>query len=285
MSNSLKYPQIREASASSWSSNSRRLVRKTVKTLERNLRPLILIAVIWEVTALVTNASPILMPRLQAIGVEAANLISGGVLFQHVAYTLFRLIIGFVLGLGVGVLSGLIATRVKWFEEISVPIAAMLMPIPVLAFVPLFILWFGLGNLPVIGLVFMGVVTPVFVNVFSGARSVDQTLIAAAESMGAKGGVLFRTMILPGSLPYVIGGARVGLARGWRAVIAGEMVSASSFGLGWMIFHAQSLLQTAIVLVGIALIGLTGVFLERMLFTRLERATVGRWGMMQFSGE
>ena len=249
--------------------------------LWRSLRPLLAVLLIWEVIGRVLDMSPLLLPPLSEIG---SNLVSGfasGILFQHIGFTLFRLFTGFFIGAVIGIVMGLISGRVKLVADWTVPLAALFLPIPSLAFVPLLILWFGLGNWPVILLVALASSMPVFMNCYTGTLTVDPVQINAAQSMGASGRTLFWKVILPGALPHVMGGVRVGFARGWRATIAGEFVAATGFGLGWFIFTARSFLQTANVLVGIMLIGVVGLIVEKLLWERIERKTVVKWGMVE----
>jgi ABC-type nitrate/sulfonate/bicarbonate transport system permease component len=255
--------------------------RYVLRQIYRSARPLVAILVLWEVMARVMGWSPILVPPLLDIWNALWFGLSSGILLQHTGWTLFRLFSGFFLGALIGIVMGLISGRVRWVADWTVPLVSLLLPIPALAFVPLFILWFGLGNLPVILLVGLASSMPVFMNTYTGTLTVDPIQVNAAQSMGARGRTLFRKIILPGALPHIMGGVRVGFARGWRAVIAGEMVSATGFGLGWMIFTARSFLQTANVLVGIIFIGIVGLLCEKLLWENIERKTVVKWGMVQ----
>ncbi|MPZ88796.1 MAG: ABC transporter permease subunit [Nitriliruptorales bacterium] len=256
-------------------------LRHLLGQIVRAGRPLLAVLILWELAARILGWSPILVPPLAAIFEAMWVGIISGTLPRHVAWTLFRLFSGFLLGAAFGIVAGMISARVKWVADWTVPLVSLFLPIPALAFVPLFILWFGLGNVPVILLVAMASSMPVFMNAYTGTLTVDPLQINAAESMGARGRALFRRVILPGSLPYVLSGVRVGFARGWRAVIAGETVSATGFGLGWMIFTARSFLQTANVLVGIIFIGVVGLLCEKLLWETLEQKTVVKWGMVQ----
>ena len=260
------------------------VLRSVLMQVVRGLRPLLALAIIWEVVARVTDASPILLPRVFSILEAIWDGLASGFLLQHIGWTTFRLFAGFTLGASLGILLGLMSGRIRWLADWTVPLVALFLPIPVLAFVPLFILWFGLGNVPVILLVAFGASMPVFMNSYTGTLSVDPVQIDAGQSMGARGRTLFWKIVFPGSLPYIVSGIRVGFARGWRAVIAGEMVSATGFGLGWMIFSAQSLLQTANVMVGIIFIGVVGLVYEKLLWETLEQKTVVKWGMLSSGG-
>ncbi|MPZ53835.1 MAG: ABC transporter permease subunit [Acidimicrobiia bacterium] len=261
--------------------DQRSALRQLGGQIYRAGRPLIAIFVIWEIIGRAFGMSPLLLPRLADIADAFASGITSGILFQHIGLTLFRLFTGFAIGGTVGIVMGIISGRVKAVADWTVPLAALFLPIPSLAFAPLLILWFGLGNFPVIVLVALASSMPVFMNCYTGTLTVDPVQVNAAQSMGASGRSLFWKVILPGSLPHVLGGIRVGFARGWRAVIAGEFIAASGFGLGWFIFTSKNFLQTANVLVGIILIGVVGLLVEKILWERIERKTVVKWGMVE----
>ena len=209
-----------------------------------------------------------------------ARLTWNGILPLHALTTIARLAAGFGLGAVVGIVIGMAMGRSRWAEEILLPIVSVGNPIPGLAYAPLFVIWFGLGDLPAILLVGFSASFPVAVNTWTGVKAVKEIWIRAAETMGAGERQLFRKVVLPGSLPYVLTGLRLGLARAWRVLIAVEMLTAVREGLGWLIFGAREFLNTDVMLAGIAVIGLVGLGLEKLVFERLERFTVVRWGML-----
>ena len=256
-------------------------LRLLARKVWRAVRPLLAVMILWEIIGRILGASALLLPPLLDIGEAMLDGFASGILFQHIGVTLFRLFAGFLLGGTLGIIFGLISGRVKVIADWTVPLCALFLPIPSLAFVPLYILWFGLGNLPVIILVAVASSMPVFMNSYTGTLTVEPVQVHAAQSMGATGRALFWKVVLPASLPYVIAGVRVGFARGWRAVIAGEFVAATGFGLGWFIFTSRAFLQTANVLVGIILIGVVGLIVEKVLWETIERRTVVKWGMVE----
>lgn len=179
-----------------------------------------------------------------------------------------------------GVALGVLMGRSRWAEELLLPLVSVGNPIPGLAYAPLFVIWFGLGDLPAILLVGFSASFPVAVNTWTGVKAVKEIWLRAAEAMGAGPRDLFRKVVLPGSLPWVLTGLRLGLARAWRVLVAVEMLTAVRIGLGWLIFGAREFLNTDVMLAGIAVIGIVGLALEKLVFERLERFTVVRWGMM-----
>jgi ABC-type nitrate/sulfonate/bicarbonate transport system permease component len=171
--------------------------------------------------------------------------------------------------------------RYQWSEDLLLPLVAFGSPIPGLAYAPLFVLWFGLGDLPAVLLVAFAAAFPIVLNTWTGVKAVKEIWIRAAQSMGAADRQLFWKVVLPGALPYVLTGLRIGLARAWRVLIAVEMLTSVSLGLGWLIFGAREFLNTDVMLAGIAVIGIVGYLLEKLVFQKVEELTVIRWGMMQ----
>jgi ABC-type nitrate/sulfonate/bicarbonate transport system permease component len=180
-----------------------------------------------------------------------------------------------------GVTLGTLMARVRMVERLLAPVVGLMLPIPALAWVPVFIIWFGLGELSTILLVGFAATFPIIVNTRMGVMAINPIWIRAATVMNASRHLLFWKVILPGALPLILAGMRIGLARCWRAVIAGEMLAATAWGLGWAIFNAMEVLNTDVVLAVIIGIGLTGVLVESLLFTALERRFLVRWGMVR----
>ena len=209
-----------------------------------------------------------------------ARLLGNGVLVAHGAGTLARLVAGFALGAALGVTLGLAMGRLRWVEALLLPVVSVGNPIPGLAYAPLFVIWFGLGNPPAILLVGFAAAFPVVVNTWTGVKAVKEIWIRAAQSMGAREREMFRKVVLPGALPWILTGLRLGLGRAWRVLVAVEMLTSVKLGLGWLIFGAREFLATDVMLAGIAVIGLVGLALEKLAFEPLERFTVVRWGML-----
>ena len=152
------------------------------------------------------------------------------------------------------------------------------MPIPSLAWVPVFILWFGLGNAATIALVFYAATFPVIFNTWTGVRSVNRLWIRSAEAMGADEKSTVSESDLAGALPFVITGFRQAFARAWIAVVGGEMIAATSWGLGWVIFDSKEFLNTDVMLASLAVIGIIGLAFERLIFQAIEQRTVAPLG-------
>jgi NitT/TauT family transport system permease protein len=245
--------------------------------------PFIIFAVIaaaWELLANYGGFSPKLVPGLGVIAETLVRLAGNGVLAAAAVATLYRLVAGFVLAALIGVAVGIAMGRRQWVEDTLLPIVAFLYPIPGLAYAPLFVLWFGLGDFPTILLVGISSCFTVIINTWKGVKAVKPIWLRSAEVMGARDRDMFRRVVLPGALPYILVGLRLGLAQSWRILIAVEMLMSVQRGLGWLIFGAQTFLTTDVMLASIATIGIIGIVLEREIFARIERLTVVRWGMV-----
>lgn len=251
-----------------------------IRSAARGLAALGLAGLIWEGFARSGLFPPTLTPSLVGIVWTIGGMAADGSLFVHVLFTLFRVLCGLLIATAAGIPLGILVGRWRWAERLVMPLINLLMPIPSLAWVPLFILWFGLGNAATISLVVYAATFPIVFNVWSGVRSINQLWIRAAQAMGAEGGALFRKVVLPGTLPMLVAGLRQAFARAWIAVVGGEMIAATAWGLGWVIFDSREFLRTDVMMGALGVIGVLGLAFERLVFGAIEQRTVGRWGML-----
>jgi len=226
---------------------------------------------------------PALLPSLAAVARALLQGIADASLPAHALATLLRVLFGLALAVTIGLPLGVLMARHKMIEGVLMPLVSALMPIPSLALLPLFILWFGLGNPTAIGVVCYAAVFPLLLNAWAGVRAVNPLWLRAAGAMGAGERVLLGKVVLPGALPFLIIGLRQAFQRAFIAVIGAEMLAASDRGLGWVMFDAKEFLRADVMLASLALIGLIGLLCERLVFGPLERATVERWGMLTAS--
>ncbi len=240
----------------------------------------LVLALGWELLARYGGFPPKLVPGLGTISATFVRLTETGVLAAAAGATLYRLLAGFMIAATVGVTLGILMGRYEWIEDTLLPIISFLYPIPGLAYAPLFVLWFGLGDAPTILLIGVSSSLIVIINTWKGVKAVNPIWLKSAQVMGALDRQMFRRVILPASLPYILVGLRLGLANAWRLLIAVEMLMSVQRGLGWLIFGAQTFLNTDVMLATIAVIGAIGILLERQVFARVERWTVVRWGMV-----
>jgi NitT/TauT family transport system permease protein len=262
------YPKAQQVAAARWSA------------LAAAALPLLVVGALWEVAAQLNLFPARLFPSLETVASTLLRLTVSGVLPHHALDTIVRLACGFALAAVVGVSIGIVVGRSRLGEDLIMPLVSMAAPIPGIAYAPLFLLWFGLGNLATILLVGFVSVFPIIFNTWTGVKAVKEVWLRAALAMGADSRRLFYKVILPGALPYILTGLRLGLAQAWRILIGVEMLAAVPWGLGWMIFGAREFLNTDVMLAGVLVIGAIGLALEKLVFKRLEDITVVRWGMM-----
>lgn len=225
--------------------------------------------------------APALVPTLPAVGLTLWSMLVDGTMESHAAATLMRVFVGLALSSSTGLVLGFLMARYRAVEGFFSPLVSALMPIPSLAWAPVFILWFGLGDVATILIVFYASTFPMLINTWSGARAVNPLWLRAARAMGASGPRLFWKVIVPGASPFIITGLRLAFQRAWIAVVGAEMLAASAYGLGWVIFDAKEFLNADIMLSSLAVIGAIGYVFERLVFGSLERATIVRWGMLR----
>lgn len=285
---------------------TRRAISLWVKI--RPVYPFLVIMGLWQIAAMQAGGNyGLLFPTVDQIAVRAWELVTGPLmralaadpnlplldyfyylgrspLLWHTLATAWRLPLAFALGALVGIPIGILMGRYAFWESFFVPVLAVLLPIPALAWTPMAILWFGLGDITVIIIIAFASFLPVAMAVWTGVKTVNPVWIRAAQSMNASKMTIFRTVVLPGSLPMIMSGMRIGLARAWRAGVGAEAFAGIRWGLSAGIFNAQEFLDIAFMMVAIAVLGLFGYALEKVLFQPIESRTVIRWGMMEAIG-
>jgi ABC-type nitrate/sulfonate/bicarbonate transport system permease component len=217
--------------------------------------------------------SPILLPPPHEVLEAAIKLTLSGELPRDIAASLGRVVFGFliaaVLGVGLGTLIG----RSRTIERLLEPALELMRPIPPLAFLPVFVLWFGIGESSKVAFITYAAFFPIFTTTNEGIKFVDILLIRAAQTLGASEAQIFRLVVLPGAMPSIITGLRVGFAQCLFVIVAAEFIAADS-GLGFLINDSRSFFLMSNMLVGAIVIGLLGLVfnsLLRRLETRLLR--------------
>ncbi|WP_081710850.1 MULTISPECIES: ABC transporter permease [unclassified Afipia] len=226
---------------------------------------------LWQLLSTFEIINPLLLPSPIVLLSTMRDMIVDGSMFVHAAASLERVLVGFAIAAIVGMTLGVALGWWSLASELIKPIVEALRPIPPIAWTPLAILWFGVGNAPSYFLVFIGAVFPIFVNTFAAVKGLDHTQVNAARCLGAGPRLLVTDVVIPGALPIIFPGLRIALGVGWMCVVAAELIAAQS-GLGYMIQQSRMLLQTHYVLTGMVVIGIIGfamdvgmVWLERRL--------------------
>ena len=225
---------------------------------------LTIILLFWKVVSANLSIQSALPPPEKVLyaGLEMWH---SGELIQDVSASLNRILIGFSLAFTGAIIVGIVAARyVKIYRNISV-FLDLLSSIPPIAWTPLAILWFGIGNAPAYFIVFLGAFFPMFVSFYSGIARIDRNLISAAKTLGATQTLVVLRIILPGALPAILTGIRTGLAVGWFNVIAAELIGVRS-GLGYKIQLSRTLLSTENVIALMIIIGVIGWIMAKFVF-------------------
>ncbi len=257
--------------------------RPRMRSLRRGVIAMVVAASAYEAVARSGAFPAALFPTIPDILATLADALADGSMPRHAVYTLYRVLAGFAGAILLGLPLGVLMARYRPIERFFMPLVTALMPIPSFSLVPLFMLWFGIGNLTTILIVLYAATFPVVINTWSGVRAVNPLWLRAATVMGADEAALFRKVIVPGAFPFIITGVRQAFLRAWIAVVGAEMIAASDWGLGWVIFDAKEFLNTDIMMASLIVIGLLGFVFERLVFGTLERVTVLRWGMVRLA--
>ncbi|QKJ86630.1 Alkanesulfonate transporter permease subunit [Paramixta manurensis] len=218
--------------------------------------PLLLI-VVWQIASQSGWLSTRILPSPENIVITFWHLSASGELWQHLAISSWRALVGFSIGGSIGLLLGLITGMSRWGERVLDTSIQMLRNVPHLALIPLVILWFGIDETAKIFLVALGTLFPIYLNTWHGIRNIDRGLVEMARSYGLSGWSLFAQVILPGALPSIMVGVRFGLGLMWLTLIVAETISANS-GIGYLAMNAREFLQTDVVVVAIILYALLG---------------------------
>jgi len=227
------------------------------------LLTILILLLIWQVSSIIYGNYD-LFPSPLTIGSQLIKLFLYQNFIIDILTSLKRVLIGFLFASFTGILLGIAAGMSRKLSNIIKPIIELLRPIPPIAWIPLAILWLGLGDLPAIFLVFLGSFFPIFSNTYLGVTSVDKKYIKAALSLGATTKDIIIHVLIPSSLPNIFTGLKIGLGFGWMAVIAAELVGAQS-GLGYFIQMNRLMLDMNNVITGMITIGAVGALLNLLL--------------------
>jgi NitT/TauT family transport system permease protein/taurine transport system permease protein len=235
-----------------------------------------LIVLLWHIVTTYNLVTPVILPSPGSVAAAFVDILINGYagvsLAAHLGASLARVAVAYAAAVILGVVLGLLRGRYQLFDAALLVPAEVLRPIPALGIIPLIILWFGIGELSKILVIWLCVFLIVMLNTQAGVRSCPQDLVRAGLSLGASSFQIFRHIVLPSALPQITTGMRVGLGAGLTILVASELL-ASNRGLGFVVLDASNFFRTKEVFVGIALIGLLGFLSDRGL-TWLSRRLV-----------
>jgi NitT/TauT family transport system permease protein len=233
-----------------------------------------LVVAAWWIAVAVTHS--LIFPTPAQVVTGTLELVEDGTLWRHIGASLFRVAAGFLLAVIVAVPLGLWMGWVRGAFRTLNPLVQLLRPISPIAWIPLAILWFGVGDASPIFLIFLSSVFPLVVQTAAGVHTIERQYLQAAENFGVSRAKLFFQVVIPAALPQIIVGMRVALGVAWLVVVAAEMIALHS-GLGYLIIDSRNAgNRYDLVVAGMVIIGLTGLVLDGSM-RRLERLNAVRW--------
>ncbi len=247
--------------------------------LLRLISPLAVLA-LWQLAATAGLLPADMLAAPAKVASTTVDLIRAGTLPDALAVSLQRVLYGFVIGAPAGVGLALVAGLSRVGEYAVDPLLQMLRALPLFGLIPLFILWFGIGEEPKVLLVALGVLFPLYLNTYAGIRSVDAKLAEVGRVLRLSRLALIRHIVLPGALPQLLVGLRQSLGVAWLALIVAEQINASS-GLGWMINDAREFLRTDVIVVGLVVYAVLGLLTDSLVRLLERRALAWRRGFIE----
>ena len=238
--------------------------------LRRFASPLLLV-LLWEAASMAGLISPRTLAAPSTVLASAWELLLSGELPRHLLVSLGRVALGLGIGVTAGAALALVAGLSRLGEEIVDAPLQMLRTLPFLALVPLFILWFGIGEVPKVALVALGTTFPVYLTLFAGIRGVDPKLVEAGRVFGLDRRGMVRHVVLPGALPSGLVGLRYALGTAWLSLVIAEQINASA-GIGFLINDARDFLRTDVIVVGLLVYALLGLGADALMRAVERRA-------------
>lgn len=223
----------------------------------------IVVLILWELVSHSNLIEPYFLPPVTKIVKTLYSLIMTGEVFPHVGISLMRGICGYMLAAIIGISLGLLIAWSKLFENIFDPLIELIRPISTFALIPIFFVWFGIGNGSKVAIIFKACFFPIVINTIAGIKGVDAKLIKAAQSLGARGSQVWTKVLIPSALPMIVTGLRISTAITMLAIVGVEMLAADS-GIGFLIIDAQRVFATDRMFAGIIIISLLGFSLDRI---------------------
>jgi NitT/TauT family transport system permease protein/taurine transport system permease protein len=253
---------------------------RRIEALSFGMLPFVTLLGGWLLLPYVVQYPAYMLPPVAAVLGFAWDVLRDGSLVRDVLASLARLAIGFCIGMALAVPLGIGIALNRHVADLFRPVLSFLQAIAGIAWVPLTLVWFGVGNGSVIFVVANTIFFAALYNTVMGVQSIPLALHRAVRSHGGRGLSLLTNLILPGAFVQILLGVRTSMAYGWRALVASEMIAGSN-GLGYMTMDAVQWQRTEAILLGMIVIGILWVLMDRAIFTEIERRTVARWGLLQ----
>jgi taurine transport system permease protein len=256
-----------------------RFVRRLVGAATFAL-PLLVLFALWPIVIALFDVNPRVFPSVAMVWGALVESVRDGSLPAHVGASLGRVVVGTVLGILVAVPLGIAMGVSRDVSTFLTPLFRFFSVLAGIAWIPIATLWFGYGFGAITFVIFNAVFFIVAYNTLLGVSAIPMRLRHAAASLGAGGWAMLTEVLLPGALPNIVTGIRTGLGFAWRGLIAAEMI-ATNVGLGYMLFVARDFYRTEVIVLGMIIIGLIWLLIDRLILAPVERATIERWGLVQ----
>lgn len=231
------------------------------------------ILALWQGLFHLGYIKPLILPPPTQVAATFWDLLKSGAMARHVGISVLRVLEGFGIAAFLGLVLGVAIGLSRTLDRLTDLIIQVVKPIPPIAWIPLAILWFGIGEQSKVYIIFLGAFFPVIINTIDGIRQTDQKFVEVARILAVPRCKFVRQVVLPGALPAIMTGIRVGLMVAWMCVVAAELIAASS-GIGYLIMDARQLSQSDVVLVGMITIGVVGKVMDSII-KRIEKRLVG----------
>jgi taurine transport system permease protein len=242
--------------------------------------PLLALLLLWHLVVTLFDVSPRVFPGVAVVWQAFVAAVADGTLIQHITASLTRVAVGTVIAILMAVPLGIAMGVSRAVSVFLTPLFRFFSVLAGIAWIPIATLWFGYGFGAITFVIFNAVFFIVAYNTLLGVSTIPKHLRYAAASLGAGRWRMLTEVLLPGALPNIVTGIRTGLGFAWRGLIAAEMI-ATNVGLGYMLFLARDFYRTEVIVMGMIVIGLIWLLLDRLLLAPLERSTIERWGMVQ----
>jgi len=240
----------------------------------------VLLIGLWELLIRIFQIPKVILPSPTDVVLSLQESLADGSLLVDLGASFTRLIVGLVIALTIGVLLGVFLAKVKTADETLGSLIIALQSIPSIVWLPLAIMWFGLNEKSVIFIIVLGAAIVMTINMRTGIKNVTPLYIKAAQTMGSGGIDLFFRVIMPASIPYAVTGLRLAWAFAWRALMAGELLSTGP-GLGYTLKYASDFGRMDMVIAIMVVIGAIGVIVDLLIFQRIEKRVMLKWGLEQ----
>jgi ABC-type nitrate/sulfonate/bicarbonate transport system permease component len=260
-----------------------RAVIRQVRGWNRHLfgvLPIIAVVAAWYAVSQYADIPEYKLPPLAKVADRGLSMIADGSLVMHTWESIKRLVIAFAIGNGLAIPIGITVAMNRHVADLVRPLLTFFQAIAGIAWVPLAIIWLGIGDAPVIFVIANTIFFTSIYNTVTGVESIPRTLHRAVRSLGGSGVKIYTQLVIPGALVHILLGLRTSVAYGLRAMVGAELIAGSS-GLGFLIIDASHTFSTDVVIIGMIVIAILWLILDRVLFQWIERKTVVRWGVLR----